>query len=345
MFREPSARFARKLLIFAAASVPLWAGCGQINANLNGGGVDFGTGSSSSGSGSGDAKPASAQSTPAASSSEPEKKYLGKVTVGTKPLSKGGGQATGTFKPGDHLYARLDVPKTLREAAKALPNRGLTVYVAINIDGQFDQQPRHFTLQPGAPEIESDGISVELIADPATTQRPTMSASIAGTFAELEPKMHELEIIIGAEMTGMSKWDGAGATKIKFDATGGTDKVTAQQAALVKKATEISRMPKAAHKDAGLEKAMLAAIGAAGWKEKPLRAVIVEPDWSVFRNEVTGILLSRTIQGYVAVKREDGTCSEFFINFVQQHQGGAWGKTLIESVYDNDDMLCENVNK
>lgn len=342
MFRDPSSRLARTLLTLAL--VPAWAGCGSINANL-GGDLNLGGGSSSSGASSpGDAKP---QTQPAAKADdgEPEKKYPGKVTVGTKPLGKGQGQATGTFKPGDHLYARLEVPKTLREAANALPNRGLTVYVALNVDGEIDQDPRHFSLPPDSPEIESNGVSLELIADPATVQRPTLSASIARTFAEMKPGVHDVTIVVGAEMMGMSKWDGVGATKIKFDATGGTDKVKAQQEALVKKATEISRMPKPVHKDAALEKSMLGAIAAAGWKEKPLRAVVVEPDWHVYRNEVTGILLSRTIQGYVAVKRDDGTCSAFFINFVQQHQGGAWAKTAIESVYDNDDMLCENVNK
>ncbi len=346
MLRQPLLFLFRTTLCLALTGAPLLNGCGHVN--LAGGDLTLDTGEGSSSSGGSAAKPAASGGTGEAKSepAEETKKYPGKVLLGNKPLTTAGaGKPTGAFKPGDTIYARLEVPNSIKEAANSSGAHSLLVRVALNIDGEIDQQPAKFTLAYDAAEIESNALAIEIVPDPATALRPVLGANLASSLVDLKPGVHTIQVVIGASTVDSSSWDGAGAATFKYDTTGGTDAVKAQQEALVKSAIARARMPKAAKKDGALEKSMQAALVAAAWKEKPLRAVVIQPDWTVFSNKITGILLSRTIQGYVAVKRPDGTCSMFFINFVQEHQGGSWGKTAIESVYDNDDLQCENVGK
>lgn len=378
MLRHPSLRLLRAVLCVTVTSAPLLNGCGHINlangdfsletggapsgsassgsassgsassGSASSGGRSSGGGSSSSDSGSA-GKPAAASASggaQAAEAEEPAKKYPGKVLLGDKPLTTAGaGKPTATFKPGDTIYARLEVPQTIRDAANSSGSHSLLVRVALNIDGDLDQQPAKFKLAYDAPEVESSALAVEIVPDPATAQRPTLGANLASMLTDLKPGVHTVQVMIGMSSVDASSWNGAGVATFKYDTTGGTAAIEAQKNALVDRAIAMARMPKAAKKDGALEKSMQAALVTADWKEKPLRAVVIQPDWTVFRNRVTGILLSRTIQGYVAVKRVDGTCTMFFINFVQVHQGAAWGKTAIESVYDNDDLGCDNVGK
>ena len=73
-------------------------------------------------------------------------------------------------------------------------------------------------------------------------------------------------------------------------------------------------MPKAAMNDKKLEAEMIVALkNSQTYKDRikgeVIRLVIVDPDWYIRRNEITGMIMHRYIRAAVAVKNADGTCT------------------------------------
>ncbi len=109
------------------------------------------------------------------------------------------------------------------------------------------------------------------------------------------------------------------------------------------------RMPKALKTDANLaaqmKKAFMAKYGG-GDVTAVKRVVIINTDWTVRRNEFTGIILSRFIDAAVAYDRIDGTCRYEEARFTQDSQGGGkYGPMYWDGVGDNEELSCKNVNK
>lgn len=98
-------------------------------------------------------------------------------------------------------------------------------------------------------------------------------------------------------------------------------------------AEKAPRLPEPRMKNPKLEAEMLQAIRDAGWKEEPLKAVIIEDDWTYERNRLTGIIVSRHISAAVLVKSPDGQCRLFYVGFGQENQGGnKYGKARLGGV-------------
>lgn len=79
-------------------------------------------------------------------------------------------------------------------------------------------------------------------------------------------------------------------------------------------ATQAAELPKAALTDNALEAEMIKVLKTSNtYKERikgeVLKLVIVDPDWTIRRNELTGIILDRYIKATAAVKNFDGTCT------------------------------------
>jgi hypothetical protein len=115
--------------------------------------------------------------------------------------------------------------------------------------------------------------------------------------------------------------------------------------------TKKAVMPKAALSDKGLEAEMINAFkNSQTYKDRikgeVLRVVIVDPDWMVRRNELTGIVLHRYIRAAIAVKNSDGTCTVWpLVTFQQDYVGDKFQKTKFDGVGDPYKIPCENVGK
>jgi hypothetical protein len=115
--------------------------------------------------------------------------------------------------------------------------------------------------------------------------------------------------------------------------------------------TKSAVMPKAARTDKGLEAEMTGAFKNSQTyrdriKGEVLRVVIMDPDWMIRRNELTGIILHRYIRAAIAVKNSDGTCTAWpLVTFQQDYAGGKFQKTRFDGVGDPYKIPCENVWK
>jgi len=115
--------------------------------------------------------------------------------------------------------------------------------------------------------------------------------------------------------------------------------------------TKSAVMPKAARSDKGLESDMISALKSSQtYKERikgeVIRVVIVDPDWMIRRNEITGVILHRYIRATIAVKNSDGTCTVWqLVTFQQDYVGNKYEKTRFDGVGDPFNIPCENVNK
>ncbi len=109
------------------------------------------------------------------------------------------------------------------------------------------------------------------------------------------------------------------------------------------------RVPKANASNAALEasfkKAFIAKYGDEDVKSV-LKVRLDATDWSVSRNALTGIIISREHAAWVVYKRIDGTCRVENAGFEQQAQGGGkYGPTYWDGVGENFEIHCGNVNK
>lgn len=109
------------------------------------------------------------------------------------------------------------------------------------------------------------------------------------------------------------------------------------------------RMPAAVVKDAVLEKALLDGFNSKykeTFKGTAIKAVILQADWYIERNDITGIVTGRNRPGALVYKGADGKC--YLLNgsvyVYQPYVGGSFGKTeVIYRGFGSEEMLCGNV--
>jgi len=115
--------------------------------------------------------------------------------------------------------------------------------------------------------------------------------------------------------------------------------------------TKSAVMPKAARSDKALESEMVNAFKSSQTykdriKGEVLRVVIIDPDWMIRRNEVTGNILHRYIRAAIAVKTSDGACTVWqLVTFQQDYVGNNFQATKFDGVGDPYKIPCENVSK
>jgi hypothetical protein len=108
-------------------------------------------------------------------------------------------------------------------------------------------------------------------------------------------------------------------------------------------------MPTARLSDPVLEAEMIAALEASQTyrdriKGEVQRLVIIDPDWMIRRNELTGVILHRYIRAAVAVKNADGSCTLWnLMTFQQDYVSDAFQKTRFDGVGDPVPIPCEKV--
>lgn len=81
-----------------------------------------------------------------------------------------------------------------------------------------------------------------------------------------------------------------------------------------------------------------------GYKETILKVSIQSTDWTIDRNELTGVIIGRSKQAFIATKAADGTCylTEFWI--FQDYNGSGYGsfRNVTANSYRSK-IACENI--
>jgi|GEM_PF-6127932 len=134
---------------------------------------------------------------------------------------------------------------------------------------------------------------------------------------------------------------------ITFDGTNmaGIGKYDVRRVAMTDKRLVNVRMPKAGMTNAQVALQMKNAfMGKYGDDDVVAvkKVVITGTDWTVRRNELTGIIVSRFVDATVSYERIDGTCRMEDVRFTQSAQGGGkYGPCYWDGVGDNDEISCK----
>lgn len=76
-----------------------------------------------------------------------------------------------------------------------------------------------------------------------------------------------------------------------------------------------------------------------------LRVIILNNDYNIKRNELTGIVVGRARGADIAFKDKNGKCKHGIYAISQEYVGGAFTNATLSMDFDHREMRCENVNK
>lgn len=109
-----------------------------------------------------------------------------------------------------------------------------------------------------------------------------------------------------------------------------------------------TKLPKAFDNDPALEKSFMDIFDkryGEEFKGKAIKAVVTSSDWTIERNEISGVVTGRVRNASIVYKGTDGKC--YLINYFNIRQEYVGGKFLaskpVYMVNSGSEMLCENV--
>ncbi len=110
-----------------------------------------------------------------------------------------------------------------------------------------------------------------------------------------------------------------------------------------------TKLPVAAMKDATLEKMFMDAFDkyhGEEFKGKATKAVLTSDDWSIERNDITGIVTGRVRRAVIVYKGRDGKCyltANFFLH--QEYVGNSFSNTATSKfpIMGSQEMICSNI--
>ena len=260
------------------------------------------------------------------------KEHAGKIVFSSQPVVAGKENPSALRDAfdasSDDIYGMMYFTGTFKEVTGGSGYGWTKLFVDGNEKASYD-----FKLP--ADQAENAWLKSEIIPDPAlSTTRG--AALFTKAISELSPRRHTVKV-----QTLDENWKVIAEGEFTLDCSGGLDRVTDVNKRLGEKKLASVALPAPAMRNAALEKECMAALS--DWKEKPLKVVITDADWTIQHHPVTGAITSRTINTTVAMKKPDGGCRMFVISFRQQYQGKKYGKAQQYGVGDSADLPCEKV--
>lgn len=109
-------------------------------------------------------------------------------------------------------------------------------------------------------------------------------------------------------------------------------KKKAAEAAEEEKEINARNLPASKMTNATLQSQLMAAVKeyakSKNWNATFHKVIITAPEWTIYRNEYTGIITKRNIEFAAVYTDEDGRCFYETFYFAQDHDGSAYQKTL-----------------
>ncbi len=102
------------------------------------------------------------------------------------------------------------------------------------------------------------------------------------------------------------------------------------------------KMPPALTTNAAMDKEFRKAFDGTGWGETILKVNLLDTDWHIERNELTGVILSRYQSAAIAAKQKDGRCMLYTFSIKQEYNGSGYGSSRRDS-HNSNEIACENV--
>lgn len=245
----------------------------------------------------------------------------GKIVFSKSPIKPGSenpAAMTNTFSASDPIYAVIYTKPALKDITWR--------------DGVFEIQLEY--TQNGssfAPTFEaaigpaerarpnSHYLYLDVLPAPGKAIYPEVAGAMAKMIARVPPGTQTVKLRVRA-VEGNSNY--ALLAEGSFSLQGGGNAAKKAAAADDRAMAAKARMPKAAMRNANLEKSILAATKRHDPATKPLRAVLTERGWTVTRDSDTGAILYRGIKAAVASRYGDGTIMVEDLMFAQEYLGG-----------------------
>jgi hypothetical protein len=129
---------------------------------------------------------------------------------------------------------------------------------------------------------------------------------------------------------------------------GTPEQLAAKAAANLNARIDAERLPRAAISDAKLEKWFRDVFTETSQQRNRnytfLKAVILDANYAIKRNEVTGVILGRSRGAAIAFKDQDGKCKWGIYAITQDYAGGSFsGSGTLSMDFDHKEIRCGNV--
>jgi hypothetical protein len=260
------------------------------------------------------------------------KEHAGKIVFSSQPIVAGQENPAALRNAfdaaSDEIYGMMYFTGTFQEVTGGSGHG----YTKLFVNGN---EKASYNFKLPADQAANAWLKSEIIPDPASST--TRGAAIfTKALSELSPRRHTVKV-----QTLDDSWKVLAEGEFTLDCSGGLDRIADVHKRINEQKLSAVKLPEPAMRNAALEKECMVALK--DWKEKPLKVIITDPDWTIQYHPITGAITSRTINTTVAMKKPDGGCRMFVISFRQQYQGKKYGKAQQYGVGDSADIPCENV--
>lgn len=277
-------------------------------------------------------------------SSPYHKANAGTIILSTSPITTGKETAStsiNSFTLKDHIYAMAYLKGTVKELCDGAAMGQTTMMVTLFIDGNemgSFEYPMTKNIQ------QSTWVPLEILPDPDKSIDCAGSVKYATILSQCSPREHEVSFRFSAVY--LSSRHDLATGKVQIDCSEGQDAVAKLVTVYRSRALKNVYMPKPAMSNPALEAEMIAAtrvmLSRRGLQGTPIKAVIIEDGWTVYRHPISGIIVERKINGTVSVKKPNGECVMYEQTFSQAYAGGKYGNTQPASTDDGTALDCGN---
>lgn len=273
------------------------------------------------------------------------KAHSGEIVFFTeKPEIKAEKPATvkNDYKAGEFIYAMAYLEGSFKDLTEA--TNDIMVTTTIYVNGTLSSE-HAFKMGWSYLQDGKTYLFMEIVPDPATNKHRG-PAKFARELALVSPRNHTVKVTLSAMQVGSSYKRDLAEGSFKLDCSTGQDQLAAYALKYREKSLAGVYMPKAAMSNSSLEASMKQALITEGWEEgkSVQKVVITSGDWTIQRDPVTNVIVSRTIGAAVAFKTDTGECKYWNLTFKQQYDGQNYGKTKLHAVGSIVELACKNVN-
>lgn len=246
--------------------------------------------------------------------------------------SPGGAGPADKFTGDDTIYAIAYLKGPVKTITKGNSVRGFLI-----VDGEH-KVSREFGLDKS--KDKDVKIEIEIAPDPATAKQMGGKEYMKGLSELAEGFAYKVQF----KYTNYADEIMADGT-FDLDLTGGKGTFGQRVEQFEKAALAKVTMAKPKWKNPALEADIMATFKkeAAGKGETPIKVVLVDPAWQVYRNPISGAIEYRTVGADVAVLTDDGKYHIYELTYEQIFDGSSYGPTQYRSIGGNYEILKENI--
>lgn len=246
----------------------------------------------------------------------------------------------------DNMYGMAYLKGTISQLTDGGSPSSVQLVFSVLIDGNaqnLDEFPFKMTK-----EMETTtALPFEILPAIEKAKDCFVSERIANLFAKSSPREHQITFVLKGIYMSREIVLASGTYTIDFSQ--GQEELDKLAVQYHKQAIKNVFLSRPEMRNPSLEKDFMEIARSAFPDEgnTPLKAVITENSWTIYRHEISGIILYRRINGEVAVKLPNGGCRVHGITISQNFNGSTYGKSQL-SAYDSvngSDIDCGNVNK